>query len=283
MIAPDFTTQVTEVVSYGETAGFIIKDTTGAYDSQDNPGGWDPDGGAGPNMAPEDVLQAMIIVTPYQGDDIPIILEMQDNLSDLYWQKLLDHLAEDGISLDLTNLGLGSFADGHWVFKSYYWEGLYNSTYSGGQTVTLSLGEIVQGATSGATGYYVGTFGGNTAVIAPIQGTWTNGETVTGLTSSNTLIIDTFTLNGTWLANEDYSYTNHQSILTATRNTIRKLPLDIELPRINEKHAYHVGVADMLLETLDDAVEVGQIENYEEIFDYTAILVERIDQTYCID
>lgn len=282
MTAPDFRTQVIEVVSYGKTNSFIVKDITGVYDSQENPGGWDPDLGAGPNLAPEDIRYAMMMITPYKGKDIPVLLEMTNTLSALYWRKLLTHLSEEGIILDLSVLGLEDFVDGYWQFKNYYWPGYYTAAFAVPAVGVFQLGEIVQGGTSGATGFIVKS-DASPYHIAWIQGTFINGEVITGLDSGAFVTVTTFAVVGEILTNEVYSYTNEQSVLTATRNKIRKQPLDIILPRINEKHALNVSIADMMLETLDDAVEVGQIENYIVIFDYLQEFIERIDETYCID
>ena len=287
MIAPDFITQITEIVSYGETVSFLLKDVTGAYNAVTNTGGWDPDAGTGPNLSPSEILYAMVLVTPYLGNDIPVLLEMTDDTDDLYWEKTLDHLGEAGITLDKDVLDIETYDNGHWTFKSFYWAGYYNAAFTYDVTLNpgtgFSLGEIVQGATSGATGYIVGEVANTNKHITWIQGTFSAGEIITGLTSGAVVTIDTFTLVGEIDSTEVYSYLNNQSVLTSTRNTVRKLPLDLILPRIDEKHAYYIGVADMLLETLDDAVEVGQIDNYKAIFDYTKILIERIDTTYCIN
>ena len=286
MTAPDFKTQITEIVSYGETTGFILKDITGAYDASTNTGGWDPDAGSGPNLAPEDIKYAMVMVTPYKGSDIPILLEITDTFDDLYWEKILDHLGGAGVTLNATVLNLTSFINGYWKFKSYYWPGYYNAAFTYDAVTNpgtgFSLGEIVQGQTSGATGFIVHETGTTEKHISWIQGTFSDGETIKGLTSGATVLVDTFVLVGELLTDEVYSYQNNQSILTATRNIIRKLPLDLQLPDINTKHVNYVRDADLFLETLDDAVEVGQIDNYTRIFDYLIDLIDKIDKTYCV-
>ena len=279
MTAPDFVTEVVEVVSYGETTSFIVNDITGEYNATTNPGGWGLLASAGPNFEPADVLASLLIITPYKGDDIVLVLEMTDNLDPLYWQNVLNPLV--GITLNNDNLGLTEIVNGYWQFKSYYLPGYYSVPVTLNSLIDFTVGEIVKGNTSGATGYVVQS--GATLRIVWIQGTFQNTEVITGLTSGASAVSGTFSLVGEIITNEVYSYTNNQSILTATRNKVRKQPLDIILPRINEKHALYVSMADFLLETLDDAVEVGQIENYITIFDFLEDLLNRIDETYCID
>lgn len=287
MTAPDFKTRVTEIISYGISQGFLLEDITLAYDVDDNPGGWDPDGGSGPNLSPDEILYSMVQVIPYKEDPTNILLEMVDTGSDLYWQKLLTHLAGEGITFDPTMWGDVDVVNGYWQIKTYYWPGYYNAAFTYDVDTNpgtgFELGEIVNGASSNATGYIVGEVGSTAKHIAWIQGTFVNGEVVTGQKSSASVVIDTFSLVGEILADEVYSYTNHQSFLTEMRNIVRKLPLDVVLPRINEKHVNYVSMADMLLETLDDAVEVGQIENYNTIFDFLKELIERIKILYCND
>lgn len=286
MTAPDFKTRVTEIVSYGVSQGFLLEDITLAYDAGTNPGGWDPDGGAGPNLAPEDILYSMVQLIPYNEDPVNILLEMTDTLSDTYWQNLLTHLVGEGITFNPSMWGATSVTNGYWQIKTYYWPGYYNATFTydadNNAGEGLILGEIVKGV-SGATGYLVNEVANTNKHIAWIQGSFVDGEIITGQESGVSVIIDTFALVGEILTDEVYSYTNHQSFLTEYRNEIRKLPLDVVLPRINEKHVHYVSMADLFLETLDDAVEVGQIENYNTIFDYVTDLIDRIKILYCND
>lgn len=287
MTAPDFKTRVTEVVSYGVSKGFLLEDITLAYHVDDNPGGWDPDSGSGPNLAPEDILYSMVQITPYKEDPVNIVLEMIDTGDDLYWMNLLTHLSGEGINFTPDMWGETEVKNGYWQIKSYYWAGYYNSAFTYNVETNpgtgFTIGEIVKGETSLATGYIVHEVGTTAKHIAWIQGTFVDGEIVTGQSSSASVIVDTFVLVGELLVDEVYSYTNHQSFLTETRNIVRKLPLDVILPRINEKHVHYVSLCDMFLETLDDAVEVGQIENYITIYDFLEELIERIQTLYCND
>ena len=287
MTAPDFKTRVTELISYGVSQGFLLEDITLAYDDPDNLGGWDPDGGTGPNLAPEDILYAMIQLIPFEAiNPINILLEMTDTGDDFYWENLLTHLTGEGITFSPEDWGATEVVNGYWQIKSYFWPGYYNSAFTYDVDLNpgtgFELGEIVKGV-SGATGYLVSEVGSTAKHIAWIQGTFTNGEVITGQTSGAVVTIDTFSIVGEILTDEVYSYTNHQSFLTETRNTIRKLPLDAVLPRINEKHVHYIGMCDMLLETLDDAVEVGQIDNYVTIFNFVKDLIDRINVLYCND
>jgi hypothetical protein len=290
MTAPDFITQVTEILDYGVTSGFLIKDITGEYDVSTNPGGWVLDADdPGVNLDPTNVLKAMLVVTPYKKDPIYIPLDMSNVSSPVYWQKLLNHLGGAGITITKEMLGLTVIEDGHWQFQIYYWPGYQTAVFTLDPNIALTgvvpipfkMGEIVVGQTSGASGHII-KVDATPYQIAWIHGTFLNGEVVTGQTSGASQAITTFATVGSILTTEVYSYTNHQSILTIMRNMVRKLPLDVVLPRINEKHVYNVAVANNLLDTLDDAVEVGQIANFEEIFDFVNEYVNRIDQTYCI-
>lgn len=283
MTAPDFISSVTELFDYGVTDGFLIKDITGAYDVSDNPGGWELDAnGSRTQLAPADILKALLIVTPYKSDPVPIVLEMTNVSSAIYWKKLLSHLAETGIIITKEMLDIDAFSDGHWQFNLFFWPGYRTATFSSIVSGIFESGEIVVGQTSGASAYLL-KLDASPYHIVPIQGTFLNGETITGQTSGASVVVATFVLVGTDLiANEVYSYNNHQSVLTIKRNIVRKLPLDIVLPRINEKHAYNVTVANNMIDTLDDAIEVGQIANYEEIYDFLDEYINRIDQTYCV-
>ncbi len=282
MTAPDFKTRVTELISYGVSQGFLLEDITLAYDDPDNLGGWDPDGGSGPNLAPEDILYAMVQLTPYKATKpINILLEMTDTNDDLYWENLLTHLTGEGITFSPEDWGATEVVNGYWQIKSYYWPGVKNGEHAGDAS-GFTLGEIVTG-TGGATGYFVKVVDSTNVAIALIQGTFNDGEVITGSDSGVTLTVTTFTTTGEILVDEVYSYTNYQSFLTETRNIVRKLALDVVLPRINEKHVHYIGMCNMLVEALDDAVEVGQIDNYIMIFDFIVDLIDRINVLYCND
>lgn len=283
MIAPDFKTSVAEVLSYGMTTGFLIKDITGAYDASDNPHGWGIDGGFD-FIAPIDIKYAFILITPYKGTEIKVMLEMSNTNDNLYWKNLLDHLGNDGITLDDTIVS--SFPDGHWIFKSLYYAGYYKALATPQSEIEkLIKGEIVTGSTSGATAYFVehSTSGSDYYIhLCPIAGSFVDGETLTGKDSSASVTLTILgAIVGDYSDTQVYSYTNDQSILTDTRNTVRKLALDIRLPDINNKHVDAVAMADLYLEALDDAVEVGQINNYEAMFNFLTDFIEKIDQTYC--
>ena len=288
MNAPDFKTTIAEIVSFGETAGFLIQDTTGAYDAIDNPFGWGTDGGTDPILAPEDIRYAFMLITPYESDEVKVMLNMDDASDPLYWRNLLTHLTGTGIELDKDIFGV--IVDGHWTFKNFYYAGFYEMQLTDVVNYppdNLIPGEIVEGSVSGATGYYMETIYNLTdfyARVCPIAGTFVDGDILTGKDSGVSVYVSgTVTLIGDYQDTNTYDYANEQSILTKTRNTVRKLPLDIKLPDVNNKHVDAVVVADMYLEALDDAVEVGQIENYEKMFDFLTNLIERIDKTYCIN